>query len=105
VSEGAENHGPAPLDRPAEWGWIGELKAEALIQAAEVSLELLMRGEQWVNRRVETIDLIDESRVRQSVSVDFRLPERLPGSFAIAGREHYALPLLVLPRRSDLSCF
>jgi hypothetical protein len=105
VSEGVENRGSAPLDRPAEWGWIGELEADALTQAAKVSLELLVRGEQWVNRRVETINLIDESRVRQSVSVDFRLPERLPGSFTIAGKEHYALPLLILPRRSDLSCF
>lgn len=96
---------PAPVDRPAEWGWIGELAAEALSQAAEISLELLLRGEDWVNRRVETIELIDQSRVRQSVSVDFRLPERLPGSFEIAGKDHYVLPLLVLPRRSDLACF
>ena len=96
---------PAPVDQPDQWGWIGELAAEPLHQASEVSLELLLRGADWVNRRVETIELIDESRVRQLVSVDFRVPERLPGSFEIAGSPHFALPLLVLPRRSDLACF
>lgn len=93
------------LEHPDEWGWVGELSSQALLSAGEISLELLLRGYEWVNRRVETIDLIDESRVRQSVSVDFRLPEKLPGSFDIAGKRYYALPLLMMPRRSDLACF
>jgi len=92
-------------DRPETWGWVGELERRLLAETAAISLELLLRSSKWVNRRVETIELVDEVTVRQSVSIDFRLPKRLPGGFPIEGVQHYALPLLVLPRRSDLAYF
>src|SRR6187397_3046720 len=97
--------GPAPIDQPDSWGWVAELLPEALGQAAEVSLELTLRGPAWVNRRVETIELVDQSVVRQSVSIDFRLPRRLPGGFVVEDSQHHALPLLLLTRRTDLAAF
>lgn len=93
------------LDDPESWGWVGELAEGALKSTGVLSLELLTQGSRWVNRRVETIELIDELRVRQQVSIDFRLPERLPGSLPLAGGSQYVLPLLFLPRRSDLAYF
>jgi hypothetical protein len=98
-------HNPGDPGRAETWGWVGELERRLLAETAKVSLELLLRGSEWVNRRVETIELIDEATVRQSVSVDFRLPKRLPGGFPIENAQHYALPLLVLPRRTDLAYF
>ena len=100
-----ESHGTGVLGDPDGWGWVPELAAETLKSAGEISLELLLRSRHWVNRRVETIELIDESRVRQSVSVDFRLPEKLPGGICVGGQEYFLLPLLVLPRRTDLAYF
>ncbi len=95
----------AGIRQPDDWGWVGELDRRLLAETAKVSLELLLRGSEWVNRRVETIELVDEVTVRQSMSVDFRLPKELPGGFRIDGLDHYALPLIVLPRRSDLAYF
>ena len=96
---------PAPIDQPDSWGWVAELLPEALGQAADVSLELTLRGPAWVNRRVETIELVDQVVVRQSVSIDFRLPKHLPGGFVVDVRRHHALPLLLLTRRTDLAAF
>lgn len=105
VVAAASEPGHGLLGQPDTWGWVGELTAETLQVAGELSLELLTRGSDWVNRRVETVELIDESRVRQQVTIDFRLPEHLPGSFELGGKTHHALPLLFLPRRSDLAYF
>src|SRR5262245_37886945 len=100
-----DSHAAGMLGDPDGWGWVPELAAETLKSAGEISLELLLRSRHWVNRRVETIELIDESRVRQSVSIDFRLPEKLPGGICVGGQEYFLLPLLLLPRRSDLAYF
>jgi hypothetical protein len=106
VVEETQDGQPSPGIRdPDAWGWVGELSASHLKSAGSLSLDLLLRGDDWVNRRVETIELIDERRVRQQLSVDFRLPSYLPGNEE-PGVEHlYTLPLVFLQRRSDLAFF
>jgi hypothetical protein len=94
-------------DWPAvdDWGWTLGFVAPELRHVGAVSLELLTRGHEWVNRRVETIELIDEDRVRLQISVDFRLPQRLPGAVRFGDRSTYFIPIAFLPRRNDLSYF
>jgi hypothetical protein len=104
VEQGPEDQVSAAPD-PEEWGWIGEVGSDQLGQVAPVSLELLRRGEDWVNRRVLTVTLRDEKIARQQVSVDFRLPTALPGAANLGGRAVYLVPLIFLPRRSDLAFF
>ena len=87
------------------WGWAAELTSEELERFAPASLELLRRGNDWVNRRVETIELIDDRSVRLQVSVDFRLPEHLPGALELVGERTHFVPLTYLPRRTDLTYF
>lgn len=76
-----------PIEVPAvsEWGWAGEMAANNLRTLAPVGLELWRRGADWVDRRVETIELLDVDTVRIRLSVDFRIPEGLPGSIHLGG--------------------
>jgi hypothetical protein len=92
----------APAD---QWGWTGELPPSDLRTVAPVSFELWRRGPEWVNRRVQTIELLDVDTVRLHHSIDFRIPTKLPGAVPLGGREIFFLPLAVLPRRSSLAYF
>jgi hypothetical protein len=108
VSEGAESNpaGPeAPIPPAGEWGFTGELAPSNLRQLAPVGLELWRRGSEWVNRRVETIELLDVDTVRLRLSIDFRIPSELPGGVPLGGATTYFLPLTVLPRRTTLAYF
>ncbi len=96
---------PELWPQPDTWGWTLGFVAPELQHVGAVSFELLTRGHEWVNRRVETIELLDEERVRLQVSVDFRLPERLPGAVQFGARRTYFVPIAFLPRRSELSDF
>jgi hypothetical protein len=96
--------GENPLPPPSGWGWTGELTSAELSILVPVTLELVTRGPAWVNRRVESLTLIDERLVRQQLSVDFRFPTDLPGGVMIGEQELYFVPLLYLPR-TDLSYF
>lgn len=86
------------------WGWTGELPSTAIRTLAPVGLELWRRGSDWVNRRVETVELLDVDTVRLRISVDFRIPTQLPGAESLA-KETYFLPLTVLQRRTNLAYF
>jgi hypothetical protein len=91
-----------PVD---EWGWTGELPPEQLRTVAPVSFELWRRGQEWVNRRVQTIELLDVDTVRQRHSIDFRIPTELPGIVELGGRPTCFLPISILPRRTSLAHF
>jgi hypothetical protein len=88
-----------------EWGWAGEMAASNLTTLAPVGLELWRRGGDWVDRRVETIDLLDVDTVRIRLSIDFRIPEGLPGSIHLGEKETFFLPLTVLQRRNSMAYF
>jgi len=89
----------------SEWGWAGEMAATNLRTLAPVGLELWRRGGDWVDRRVETIELLDVRTIRIRLSIDFRIPQELPGSIHRGGRQTFFLPLTVLPRRTSLAYF
>lgn len=93
---------PLPI---ARWGWTGELPPDELRTVAQVSFELWRRGYQWVDRRVQTIELLDVESVRQRLSIDFRIPTELPGGVILAGRPTFFLPIAILPRRSSFAYF
>jgi hypothetical protein len=103
--ESAERSGGDPPLPVARWGWTGELPPDELRTVALVSFELWRRGHQWVDRRVQTIELLDVESVRQRLSIDFRIPTELPGDVTLAGRRTFFLPIAILPRRSSLAYF
>jgi hypothetical protein len=89
-----------------EWGWTIELSPSHLRALGPVGLELWRRGREWVNRRVETIELLDVDTVRLRLSIDFRIPKELPGSVEFAaGEKTFCLPLTILPRKTNLAYF
>ncbi len=45
-------------------------------------LYLLQHPDEWIHRRVESIDFVDDITVRRRVSVDFQLPDRNPSAGA-----------------------
>jgi hypothetical protein len=81
------------------------MAADNLRKFAPVAFELWRRGGEWVDRRVVTVDLLDVETVRIWLSVDFRIPMKLPGGIRMGGWETYFLPLTVLPRRSNMAYF
>jgi hypothetical protein len=95
----------ARVGQPEHWGWTRELTPPEANVVVPVTRELLRQGRAWVNRRVHTVTLVDEYIARQQVSVDFRLPERLPGGLQLGGATVFLIPLTFLPRRSDLAFF
>ena len=98
----------APLETPpaSDWGWTLELSPVHLRRLGPVGLELWRRGGDWVNRRVETIELLDVDTVSLRLSVDFRIPQRLPGDVEFAkGQRTFCLPLTILPRKTSLVYF
>lgn len=97
-------HREIPIPPAGEWGWTGELPAAAIRTLAPVGLELWRRGSDWVNRRVETVELLDVDTVRLHLSIDFRIPTALPGAEDLA-KKTYFLPLTVLQRRTNLAYF
>jgi hypothetical protein len=96
---------PGPLPLADLWGWTGELPPTELRTVAPVSFELWRRGAQWVNRRVQTIELLDVDTVRLRHSIDFRIPTKLPGAVRLGGKDIFFLPVAVLPRRTSLAYF
>jgi hypothetical protein len=109
--QGGDTAAPAPPPGPGglvpieEWGWTGELPVEDLRNVATVNFVLWRRGREWVNRRVETIKLLDVDTVAVRISIDFRIPTDLPGAIKLGTGETYVLPLTVLPRRRSLAYF
>lgn len=101
-----EGDGAVEIPSASEWGWTIELSPPHLRALGPVGLELWRRGWEWVNRRVETIELLDVDTVRVRLSVDFRIPKALPGSVDFADGQHtYCLPLTILQRKTSLAYF
>jgi len=69
-------------------------------QAYELA-DLIVDWETWVHRRVETVVILDENRVRRDVSVDFTLPE-IPNG---ANEEQLRLVPVALLRKAPLRGF
>ncbi len=97
------DQGPKTLSPPtSQWGWTLELEPLHLRRLGPIGLELWRRGSDWINRRVETIELLDVDTVSLRLSVDFRIPTSLPGSVEFAEDEPtFCLPITVLPRRTS----
>ncbi|HEX2393343.1 MAG TPA: hypothetical protein VHI77_10550 [Solirubrobacterales bacterium] len=90
----------------SSWGWTIELSPAHLEVLGPVGLELWRRGREWVNRRVETIELLDVDTVRVRLSVDFRIPKKLPASVEFAETQPtFCLPLTILQRKTSLAYF
>lgn len=104
TEKGFGDEDPKPIPPSHTWGWIGELPPASIRTVGPVSHELWRRGSDWVNRRVQTVELLDISTVRLRLSIDFRIPKNLPGAETLAG-ETYFLPLTVLERRTSLAYF
>src|SRR4029077_13631697 len=95
---------PKTLSLPStsQWGWTLELEPLHLRRLGPIGLELWRRGSDWINRRVETIELLDVDTVSLRLRVDFRIPPSLPGSVEFAEKEPtFCLPITVLPRRTS----
>jgi hypothetical protein len=105
TEQDSQAESPPGLAPVGEWGWRGVLAPDEVRAVAPVSFELWRRGSEWVNRRVQTIELLDVDTVHLRISVDFRVPAELPGALRIGGAEVYLLPLAVLPRRNSLAYF
>jgi hypothetical protein len=55
---------------------------------------------------VETIELLDVDTVSLRLSVDFRIPQHLPGDVEFADKQRtFCLPLTILPRKTSLVYF
>jgi len=54
----------------------------------------------WMQRRTDTVELISDTWVRQTTSIDFAIPRKLvPITAPRDGREaYYAVPVLLLPK-------
>ena len=75
----------------------------ATIQRLGVVAARLLDGvEEWVGRRKESVDVIDETLVRRRMSVNFRLPDWVRPTHRSAGGDPvYYAPLFLLQKGSD----
>jgi hypothetical protein len=101
-----DGEGSVHLPSADDWQWTIELAPSHLRALGPVGLELWRRGRQWVNRRVETIELLDVDTIRVRVSVDFRIPKALPAGVEFAqGQRTFCLPVTILQRKTSLAYF
>jgi hypothetical protein len=92
---------PAPPAPPA--AGLGEPVTQDRGESAAVLYALMLSQDQWVHRRIESFELLDDKALRRVVSLDFTLPSRLPS----AGDESLdaglkaldAIPLTLLLKR------
>lgn len=72
--------------------WPKDFVAEQAGLVADTAIPLVLHWNWWVHRRVESIEFLDERRIRRSVSVDFTVP-------SVAARQARDFPggLVVLP--------
>ena len=62
---------------------------------------LLLDGADWIHRRREAVEILDETAIKRQISVDFTLPKELPGAEAPLTKLDdlgYAAPIYVLPK-------
>ncbi len=63
-------------------------------------LALADRPEEWIHRRVESVEFCDDKTVRRSVSVDFTLPDRVPCLVLSGNRVAQLVPLARLRKQA-----
>src|ERR1700758_5611029 len=76
--------------------WFGVGRASATAYAAH---------EEWLYRRVETIEFIGRHSVKRSISVDFEVPSRLPSLRDRAPKGTSLVPISVLHKWPPLMDF
>jgi hypothetical protein len=78
------------------------LKPEDLAALGPACAELLLPGAEWIHRRREAVEILDETALRRQVSVDFTLPRYLNSGLRLPKRtgRGYPAPVFVLPKTS-----
>jgi hypothetical protein len=66
----------AGLSRRLRWVPQEDNYSESEITAGIAATDLLAEPSTWINRRVETIELLSHEETRRRVSIDFTLPEK-----------------------------
>src|SRR5207248_6685635 len=89
------DHGSAWPKTPSEWATLSSCRHCGLTM-----LRLFVRSADWVVRRVENIDFLDERTVRRRVSVDFAAPPEAVAFLRDDGRRVRILPLALMRRKS-----
>ena len=70
---------------------------EDFVDAGFACAELIAEPQQWINRRVETVEMLSQEETRRRVSVDFTLaPEQ---QAALSTRHGVVVPISVLSKR------
>lgn len=91
---------------PDQWEWIPELSAKNTRIVGETILDLMLAGERWVHRRVETLTLVNTEVVRRGLSVDFTLPKKLYTPLRTSDKQDlYIIPFTMLPRTLEAMRF
>lgn len=75
----------------------GDVALHPLAEAGFRSSQLVANPERWINRRVETVEMLSQEETRRRVSVDFTLPEDpdlLPST-----PEGIAVPISILAKQ------
>jgi hypothetical protein len=86
--------------REKDLKWIGELSAKTLERIAAPTLDLVLNGDQWVHRRVETVSFHDDRVVRRHLSIDFTLPKNIASRLTSGDGETVMLvPVTYLARK------
>lgn len=87
---------------PSESDFLSSERLEAI---GQINGALLRRGGYWIHRRKESVSILDETALQRQVSVDFTLPDVIPGcgrephvKHPAGGEPVYCPPLFVLPK-------
>jgi hypothetical protein len=92
-----------PGDAPSSGAlWPDELFEEQRFELAKRAIPLLLEPSKWINRRVETFELLHETRVRHRVSVDFTLPQRDLPTLVTAGMGFVLVPLALMKKSQPM---
>ncbi len=65
-----------------------------------IVMYLLLGAEAWVHRRTETLTFVDDKTVNQHVTVDFTIPEQVPGHVGVDSELLPLVPLSLLRKRA-----
>jgi hypothetical protein len=79
--------------------WPDDVYQHSARRAGRRGYGLLLLEQQWVHRRVETIDLLSTQFLRRSISVDFTVPESVRDALRIGTTEQWLVPLATLAKR------
>lgn len=85
--------------------WREPLETPVPPEMAAMVWELLRNQQNWIHRRVETIDILSGEMVKRSMSVDFTVPGSMRSALAAGRSDGYLVPLAMLgkERRRNFS--